>query len=310
MPKPLESLNITGSDYGADTLLTWAYPDTLPDQWQLFIFYKANSAVTDDQINAYFSLDPDVHLNDKQLSDLGIHVFHNIPNTATEQSDFGVLPGVAAFYSAVIRDTKAGANSTTVTESYTPTPYLAINTMDTKSIVTRAVEKMLGLITNVAGDKLKIGTDVKVFKDYASPKELDTFVVVQRTSGQGILRQLHDDAVLLGEDVAVKAEIDSDVLMIEWIAVGNSKRRDVLTDIFRAGRQIIRYYILAIGNGDIKDVRFIPGGDGSSPYGKEGGVAHGNRLMVQLELETQVQVGVAQSSYTFTGEIEFVGDQK
>lgn len=311
MPDPITNLTITGSDYGADTLLQWTNPDptNLPDYWQVYIFYRAKSAVTDDQIAAYFATDPQTHLTDNQLSDLGIHVFRNVPNEATSQIDFGVMPGVEAFYSIIVRDLGSPSNSDTVIGSYTPTPKLAINTMDTKGIVVSAVKKMLALIKNVAGDSLNVGSDVRVWRDYSMTQELDTYVVVQRTSGQGILRQLHDDGVLLGEDVAVKAEIDSDVLLIEWIAVNQPKRRDVLSDVFRAGRQIIRHYILEIGNGDIKDVRFTPGGDGTAPNpGKLGGVLYGNRLTVQVDLETQVQVGVAASSYTFTGDIEFVGD--
>lgn len=292
MVNALTSITTSGTDYGADVTLEWVLPAVLPNHWRLFVFKKAGAAVQDVDIAAYFA----GTLDRAGQKSKGIYVFETIPNTASRVTDFTVLSGTDYFYTGVIKDVDGAEFSTSVSTDYTPTPKIVINTLDGKAVVVRGIEKAIDILRTDEGTKLVLEKDVKVWRAYPIEKGVGDFVVVQRTPGRSLVRQLGD--VIYDEPgIEVKGETDTDTFEVHWVSV-EPLRRDKMTNLFRAVRQVIRYYILQLGNGDVKDARFTMSGDSEGKL-FDGTLVYRGVMMIQVDVETQVQIGEAAGPFSF-----------
>ena len=290
MPNPLASFNALNDSrgYGGILFLDWEYPTALPANWQLYIFKKQGSEVTDQQIADYFANSP----TSDQLKSLGIFVYNNLPAKTTfiKLQDFVVENSKAYFYRALIRDTVANENSAILTASGTPESAIYIRVIDAKDIIARAVEKTLQAVKTTSGYHPQIEKDIRVFKAHGERKDEDNFFVVSRVSGQNISRTLSDIIAQL-EASAIRGEIDYDVLQVEWICMGVGERRDKYTLIMRVMRSIFRHFAMLLGDGAILDVQTVMVGDGEVNYGEKGAPALRGVMNVVVQTEQLVQVG-------------------
>jgi len=280
----LASLTTDGTDFGADVTVSWMYPTALPANWQLFLFKKAGAAVSDDTISGYF----DGSVKPADLSNMGIYVFINLPNGASRITDLTVLSGVRYYYTGVIKDLDGTDFSASVTANFTPTPKLIFNTLDTKSAVVRAFEKTIDVISASDGSKLVVGKDFKVLRSFPMDKGITDFGVVQRTPGRPLVRQL-SDSIYEVDGFEIKGETDVDNFEFHWCST-EPLRRDQMTNLFRVARQVSRFYLMKLGNDDIKDARFTFTGDSEGSLDSKTVLFRGT-MMVQVDVETQVQIG-------------------
>jgi hypothetical protein len=281
---PLQTLSCDVNDIGGEIRIAWTYPDELPNKWQLYIFKKAQSAPTDDEINDYFLGD----LSDGDLKGRGIYVFRNFPNSFDWFGDFQVLNDTHYFYRALIQDLETKEVSATVDLDATPRAHIVWNVVPSKSYVVRGVEKVIDAVKNREGEKLIEWKNVQVFRDHSQTQGKDFVVVVTHMAGQ-IAERYFDSLIAQYEDFIVRGEADMDVFQIEWISKGNTLRRDRFTDIMRAFKPILKDYILRLGNNDIKDCKLVMGADTEGDYG--GVQSLRGAMTVALVIESQVQVG-------------------
>ena len=284
LPNALESLQSFTDNYGGSIKLLWEYPETLPEDWQVYVFKKNTVAPDDTDIADYFAGD----LTNQQLAEKGLFVFRNIPTETDHITDMMVENGKEYFYKAVLYDKDEEEYSDILVTSTTPQANITWNVVDGKGTVVRAFEIMIDAIKSREGEKPVIERNIRVFRDHSSRKQEDFFVVVQRAPGNVVERYL-SDIIASYKDAIVRGELDYDTLSVEWIAIGLPIRRDKFTDIVRVFRTILRHYIMKLGNGDIKDVRFIMSGDGEGQYAGE--IAVIGRMTVVLIVEHQVQIG-------------------
>ena len=289
-PSPLTTFNAINDSrgYGGILFLEWTFPTVLPTAWKLFIFKKQGSAVTDQQIEDYFSNNP----TPEQLSQLGIFVYNNLPakTTFTSLKDFVVENSKAYYYRALIRDVTANNNSTILDANGTPESSIYIRVIDAKDIIAKTLEKTLQAVKTTGGYHPQIEKDIRVFKSHSEREDQDNFFIVSRISGQNINRTMSnviaemDDAKLLGQ-------IDYDVLQVEWICMGVGERRDKYTNIMRVMRPIFEHFTMQYGDGAIGRVETIMIGDSEIGYGKSGAPALRGVMNVVVQTEQMVQIG-------------------
>ncbi len=291
----LTLFSATVDPHGGEVRLAWDYPD---DQTgELTIFKRAENAVTDDEIAAYVA----GHLSDVQLSNTGIFVFRSIPANASAITDFAVENNRPYTYRATFIDKVAKTNDTILNASATPRAEVWVNVVDGKSLVVRAVEKVLDAARTTNGGNLPyiVNATVRVFRDYGRRKEEESFVVVQRTAGQSVERYF-DSLIAEYGDQSLRGEVDIDTLQVEWVCIGDPMRRDKLTQIFRVLRPLLRRYIMRSGNGLVRDVRVTMSGDGEGQY--QGEAAVRGTMVVALVIENQMQVAREGVLFEIVGE--------
>lgn len=267
----------------------------MPTNWQLYIFKKQGSYVTDQEITDFFA----GTLTDAQLAERGIFVFRNLPAQVgfKRVDDFRVWNDLEYFYRALIRDKTLNENSTTKNGSATPAVNILINVVDAKDLVARVCEKLLDTLKSVQGTKVAPEKDIRIFKSHARRKEEVAFIVIQRSPGQNVETYLSNIMAEYGSEV-VKGQVDIDTIQIEWICIGDPERRDRLTNIFRVMRPVFYRFLMKMGNGRVRDVRFIMGGDSEGQYQGAEGVRGIMTVAVVIEQELQVQnpnLGVLQT---------------
>jgi hypothetical protein len=269
-------------NHGGEVRLSWSYPS---DQTgQLTIFKRADDSVTDSEIAAYVA----GHLSNVQLSDRKIFVFRSIPTNQPGITDFAVDNNREYFYRATFIDPVAKTHDTVIDATATPMANVWVNVVDGKRLVIRAVEKVLDAARTTNGGRLPyiVNAAVSVFQDYGRRKQEECFVVVQRTAGQSVERYF-DSLIAEYGDQTLRGEVDIDTLQVEWVCVGDPKRRDQLTQVFRVLRPLLRRYILRAGNGLVRDVRVTMSGDGEGQY--QGEAAVRGTMVVAVVVENQMQ---------------------
>lgn len=287
MVQPITAFNAFPDAWGGTAQLSWAYQQ-LPATWKLYLFKKAASAPTDQQITDYFA----GQLTDEQLRQAGLYVFRSLPAdpSFTLITDLALLNGTTYYYRAVVQDTTSKEVSATVDVNVTCRPQISINSVDGKTLLILGIEKMhntLKYIQAVTGDMPK---GLVVRGDHAILKEESFWVVVQRTSGQQVESYL-GNLIAQFNDQIVQGEVDFDIFSVEWICVGDPARRDNYTNIMRAGRRLLNHYLMKMGNNDIRAVRFVMLGDSQGDY--FGAAAVKGTMNVVIVVEQQVQIGGA-----------------
>jgi hypothetical protein len=282
--QPLESFTAIADKHGGEVRLAWTYPSTLPSTWKLYIFKKAGEAVTDQNISDYFA----GTLSDDQLAELGIFVFRDLANTFEWIGDFQVENGRQYFYRALIRDLTELENSSTQDANATASADILLNVVDGKGLVVRAVKKAIDALKTAQGTKPVIPKNVAVFRSFSRRKEEDFWVVVARGAGQTVERYFSNLIAEYG-DAVVRGEVDLDVLDVQWFSIGDPARRDHFTDLMRVMRVLMYRYLLNMGNGDVRDARFVMNGDSEGPY--QGEQAISGSMTVVLVVEQQLQFG-------------------
>jgi hypothetical protein len=293
MVNPLTAFTASTDKYGGMIHLTWTYPATLPARWKLFIFKKAGSNPTDQQITDFFAGD----LTDDQLGDLGLFVFRDLDNRLPWIEDFRVLNGTAYYYRAVIAELTTGVvtgTSVILDAHTTPNIQFSVSTVHTKEIVIRAMEKIVDSIPAVNGIKTKLDKNIRVLANHSRKKDEDFFIVVSRTTGQNLIR-FFNDMIDETTDVLVRGQIDVEAYQVEWICLGDPARRDHFSEVVRSLLIVAKHMIMRMGNGDISDVKFIVNGDSEGQY--QGADAVKGSMTVAVTLETQFQIGKPEETY-------------
>jgi len=228
-------------------------------------------------------------MTDVQLSNAGIFVFRSIPVSARGITDFAVENNRLYSFRATFIDKVAHTYDDVISVTATPKASVWVNVVDGKSLVVRAVEKVLDAARTTNGGNLPyvVNNTVRVFRDYGRRKEEECFVVVQRTAGQSAERYFDSLIAEYGSDM-LRGEVDIDTLQVEWIVIGEPMRRDKLTQVFRVLRPLLRRYILRASNGLVRDVRVTMSGDGEGQYQSENAVR--GTMVVALVVENQMQV--------------------
>jgi hypothetical protein len=185
---------------------------------------------------------------------------------------------------------ESGEPSTSVTADAKPDPQILITVVDGKALVARAIEKVIDAIKTATGSKPIVGKNIKVFKSFAYPKGDDFFVVVSRGAGQISQRTLSLIYAEVGADV-IKGEADMDTISVEWLTY-LSDRRDQFTNLMRVMRPLMYRYIMAMGNLDVMDIRFVMGGDSQKHEDGSNDLMRGTMTLV-LIVKSQIQIGNA-----------------
>jgi hypothetical protein len=255
----------------------------------MYLFKKQGSAPQSADIASYFA----GNLTNDELKELGLFVFTDIPQTILYKLryDFTVLNTKAYYYTGVIKNTTSGELSTNITANGTPAPTFKLNVVDGKSIVFRAVEKVIDSLKALGTDDIpRIPADLDIARNYTQMKpDSNAFqVIISRGAGQLSQQSFSQVTGSLGNDL-VKGVIDLDVITIEWICVAQPIRRDNFTNIMRIMRPVMQYYIMKMGNMSVQGVKFIMGGDGQIM--ENGANIVTGMMTVALEIQNQLQIG-------------------
>ena len=289
------SVDVRG--FGGEILLSWIFPNTLPPAWTYYIFKRQGTAVTDNEITAYFARVAAVEAHtmtqkeaDAATGDANIFVFRNYPNTMLRISDLRVENQKTYYYRALIQDTASKAISSTVDTNNTPVSSIAINVVDGKDIVARAFEKTIDAMADAKGNRPVIERDIAVYLSHARRKKDDmSYIVVSRAPGQ-ISARFFNEEIIQDETGLIKGMIDQDIIRAEWFFIGNPERRDKFTAIMRIMRIVLLHFIKILGNGQIQDAKMIIGGDEEGQNLETQEKASTNSITIVLQIEQQIKM--------------------
>jgi len=285
MIAPIEQISINPSEWGSQLYISWKLPEELPTVYRLYIFKRSKLDVTNIEIANYFSHVAD--LTNYQYN--GLFVFDKLNNDIVGISDNEVLNNVIYYYKAVIRNEETGEYSVAVGTSATPDMIIKVQVADCKDIVTKSIVKMFDSLKSTDGRKLQINRDIKVVKNFAIEPIAPNYVMVERVNGANYLQFLGSE--IHSDPQWIKGDIENDVIRATFITLEGTERRDTVTNIFRAYKQLLRKLVIRGGQGKIINCNISIEGDYYNPqiHGIE---ALGTTLVFNCVVENKTSIPI------------------
>lgn len=257
MVQPLAELKVVVSSWGSQLNISWQLPDDLPDNYKVYVFKRSKTVVTQQEIESYFT-----KINDlEHFTYNGLFVWDDFGNHITEVADYHVRNGIAHYYKAVIRNETSGEISPTVSANGTPTSSVLVDIIDGKALVVKSIEAMLDSLTNKTGERIKIGNDLKIVKQFTAGVPDGDQIMVERINGSTQYRFWGNQWAAYNSSI-IKGDIDADVMRATFITPANIERRDLMANVFRSRKQMLIQMLKIMG---CKDALVTVEGDYYNP---------------------------------------------
>ena len=249
MISPLTSIIVEANEFGSELDIFWQLPiaSLLPTNYQVFLFQRSTSDVSQSDIDSYFS-------NINNLTNYnynGLMVWDQLTNNAINaMSVVQVINGLTYFFRGVIRNQDTGEYSLSVGASAVPASIILVNILDGKDIVAKTIEKMFDSVTDKKGRKIQKSKDIEIIKNYAmTPLNKDT-VMIDRINGSSEAR-FWGNILHKVQQSYIIGDIDTDVIRVTFLTEAGGERRDTITNIFRAKKQFLYHMIKTLGAFDV-----------------------------------------------------------
>ncbi len=246
---------------GYEIDMEWGLPSTLPLTFDIVVFKKAGSDVTQTEIDNYFSSgDPLVPPEDVTVAHLRGDYELSEP---TQLNDFGVKDSTKYYYKLVIYDLSSKEYSNTIDFNKTPEATVVTENIDAKQKVIDGVKRLLG----VYGLKERSKDGYHLLHSYGFDEVKTLQITVVRIAGQ--IRQQYIghfiDNIKSSDNSVKTSELDTDVIQL-IIESPSHKQRDKILGIFREGKEPLGRYLLSEDGGNMDVVDIIIEGDMINNY--------------------------------------------
>ncbi len=243
MVQPLASLNVSANEFGSEIDLLWSLPATLPTNYQVYLFQRSGSDVTQQDIDNYFA-------NINNLTNYnynGLFVFDQLTNdNITSLAVLQVLNGLKYYYKGVIRDQDTGEYSAAIGGNATPGSSIAVSIKDGKDLVAQVIQKMFDSVTDKSGKKIQKSKDIDIVKTYSLlPISKDT-VMIERINGNTEARFWGNIWNHIQQNT-IMGDMDTDVIRATFITEAGIARRDEIANIFRSRKQFLYLLLKKLG---------------------------------------------------------------
>ena len=286
MPSPNALTNLIANAHplGSEVELVWTLPATLPDGWNLVLFRKPGSEITQNDIDNHFL----GAIND----DLIVSMFSgtDYPDL-TGISDYAVDNRTLSYYRAVLQDTADDAVSVPTTAGVSVTPL--------KTVVTQIIDAKALILENVERVMKSYGMErekhYQLAREYGMPEMRAPILYVTRVGGH-VLNQF------IGYFREVKAnmkdaygEIEMDNIQVVW-EDPNAIRRDNITNIFRENKEFFRQYLMHPDGGGMTNVEIMIEGDVINEAVRDR-VQIGGMMIISCVIESEITMNSTLASW-------------
>ncbi len=247
MVQPITDLSIRASGFGGELVLTWSLPSILPVHAKVFLFKRSGVDVSQIEIDEYFAKLAVNTLNTFNYN--GLFVLDNIEKPFSTFSDLVVQNGETYYYKIVIRDQDSYEYSAAVGGSAIPVPTLKVNVKDGKQIVDKAIKKILDNVYVSPSEKVKLGRDINTIFHFAIEPPAQNYIMIERVNGATQHRMWADSYAKVG-GATIKGVYDVDVIRATFVTQDTPARRDLVANIFRANKVVLRKFCKALGATD------------------------------------------------------------
>ncbi len=241
MVPTLEEFKVEAVSFGGELKISWLIPQDAPTNHKVYVFKRSKTDVTQDEIDEYFE-------NIEDLSEFdynGLMVYDRLQTSEGIRDyyfkDLTVINGIKYYYKAVIRDEDSGEVGIPLSANATPVPDLRIDVKDGKELAAKIIEKTLDNVYDRQGNKVGLGKDIKVVKNWAYDVPFDNFFAIERINGSNeqrywgqIFAKMRGGSVYGGDD--------TDVIRATFITIDTPQRRDVVCNIMRAQKEFMIMY--------------------------------------------------------------------
>jgi len=257
MISSLTDFKVTVSPWGSLLNISWKLPEILPDNYKVYVFKRSRTDVTQEEIAKYFA---NIHQLDNYNYNK-LFVWDDLSEHITEVADYQVRNGITHYYKAVLRDETSGEISETVLANAIPGSLILVDILDGKALVAKSLEAMFDSLTNKKGERIKIGNEIKIVKQFTTGVPDGDQVMVERINGSTQYRFWGNQWAAYNSTI-IKGDIDADVIRATFITPGNIERRDLVANIFRSRKQMLVYMLKVMG---CKDAMVTVEGDYYNP---------------------------------------------
>ena len=261
---------------GYEISLEWMLPATLPASFQVIVFRKITSNVSNAEITAYFAGSPPTGV------DVYVLTGDDDPLSPLAMSDFDVINGSVYYYRAVVYDVTGALQSTSQDANATPATSITTYSVDAKQAVMNAVKR---LMTAYGLTEKKHYT---IHRGYSLEAQKPLAVYVTRTSGQ-VLHNYMGNIARNSELGALLStgQLDLDIIQVIFEDPSDKQRDDVMM-MFREGREALRRYLMHPDGGNVDFVDIIVEGDVINQSIKDR-IQVGGMVVFQCGVETTQQ---------------------
>jgi hypothetical protein len=262
MTEPLKKLEIFAHPFGDQVDLSWQLPDSIPTNYQVYIFQRSKTDVTDAEITAYFTA-----LNAGTLNNFtyaGLMVFDQLNNAVTSLGVYEVKNGLKYYYKALIRNEDTKECSTALSVNATPDCTIVTEIVDGKDLVCKALEKLFDTIKNKSGQSPIKYKDFEVVKNFAIDLINKDTIMVERINGSNHL-QFWGNQLATYKGAIDKGEVDSDLIRVTILTIAGAQRRDLYANILRSRKQFLIQFLKGIGGTPLLNVSIVIEGDYQNP---------------------------------------------
>jgi hypothetical protein len=233
MVQPLTEISIKASAFGGQLDIAWTFPEVLPDKYKVYLFRRANEAVSDnDDIARYFQ-----NINNLVRYDYkGLWVFDRISPLVEIIGDQKVYNDKTYYYKAIIRDEDSAEYSEAVSAYGIPHPDIKVNITDGKDVVEQAVSRMFDSVYDVTGKKVVLSKDINIVKQFSIEPIGSNWVMIERVNGS-TQNAFWGGILLTNKDKIQKGELDVDIIRCTFMTMDGTDRRDKAAQIFRSMKQ-------------------------------------------------------------------------
>jgi hypothetical protein len=218
MVDPIQNLTIESHPLGSELILRWVHPETLPASYQVIIFRRQGSRVTDEEIENYFTTLTNM--------DTTLFVMNGISQGSQQIFDNDLENGKIYYFKAVVWNIDTNEYSTAIAGSGTPEFNAQIHALDGKELICQAIKTILSNHNMVRNHHYFLS------KAYPLTAPKPPYIIVMRDGDQDAQR-LFGNLLSEQEGQLRFGKFAQENFTVIW---GDtfSDRRDNMTNIFRA----------------------------------------------------------------------------
>jgi len=283
-PSALTNLLAIAHPLGNEVELSWTLPTTLPDGWNLIVFRKEGSDITQTEINNYFA----GSINDDLI--ISLISGTDYPDI-TGISDYAVDNLTTYYYRSVLQDTSDDAVSaaTTAGVSVTPTKTVGTQIIDAKALILENVERVM---KSYGMEREK---HYQLAREYGMPEMRAPILYVTRVGGHVLNQFIGYFREIKADMKNAYGEIEMDNIQVVW-EDPNAIRRDTITNIFRENKEFFRQYLMHPNGGGMTNVEIMIEGDVINEAVRDR-VQIGGMMLISCVIESEITMNSTLASW-------------
>ena len=294
MVEKLEKLTARAVLWGNQIDVYFELPDTLPENYDVIVFKRSETNVTDEEINEYFESD---NSQEFRNSHRGLFVmdylkrsglFENTAKNKFYLQDFYCRNGIDHYYRAVVKNEDTGEVSDILSANATAESQLVVDIPPVKNIIVQAIKRVLQNQKGKDGVTVDLNEEIEIKKSFSQGDVKTDTIMIESVNGSIYQRFLGNQMAAYGQKIK-KGMLLNDVYRCVFLTIRGEDVRDKLRQVLQAYSIVIERMIHLLGARDIINAEVIVEGDYSNAS-IHGADALGVTMLISTIIKNTVDV--------------------